>query len=99
MIVAGITALATLGVGWLAHGARKFGKQAAEDAACAVENTNGADEPMQEIRATLGEILVTATEARDEATKAHEKIDEHLAAHANAHIYQLPVARTAGERR
>lgn len=89
IIVAFLGLVGTTVAAWLAAGARSQARQAKHNAKPVADGFAG------EVRDRLGEILVVATEARDEATRAHDKIDEHLAAHANAHVLQFPTAREA----
>lgn len=90
--IAGVCAIVAALVGDKARRESKAAKHASRQAC---ENTSKDDHFAEEVRAGLGEILTVATEARDEARVAHELIDEHLQAHANAHVYELPAARVA----
>lgn len=70
--------------GWQAFRARKQATHAAENTR-PVANGFAA-----EVTGHLEAILLMATEARDAATRADDKIDRHLEAHANAQVIAHP---------
>lgn len=100
LVGAGI-ALAALWNGWQSWTARREAKRAKEAAAGAGAHAETAARnaaPVSngfaaEVTRQLGEILVTATEGRDAAVRAEDKIDRHLEAHANAQLQVLPGGR------
>jgi hypothetical protein len=96
VVVAALSAVATIASAWIANGARTASKRAhhaADNAKSAADVAAANTKPVSNgfagmVRDQLGAILEVATEARDQATSANDKIDRHLEAHANA----LPTA-------
>lgn len=90
--VAALATVATVASAWIANGARTASRHAhtAADSAkssadVAAANTGPVSNGFAGmVRDQLGQILEVATEARDQATSANDKIDRHLEAHANA---------------
>src|SRR5437868_1199499 len=89
--VAAVGAAATVGSAWVANRARLASKDAhsaAQNAETAADQAAANAAPVSNgfagmVRDNLAEILRVATEARDAATEASDKIDRHLEAHAN----------------
>lgn len=88
-------AVATAYNGWQSVQAKREAKGARHHAQCAADNSHPVSNGfVGEVRRSLSDILTMATEARDAATRAEDKVDRHIEAHANAQVYPLP--RRAG---
>lgn len=92
VVVSAITACGVIVAAWLANGARQASHRSAKAARQAADNAAPVSNGFAGmVRDNLEQILEVATEARDQATMANEKVDRHLEAHANAQLQAQPV--------